>query len=112
VSQTSQAYVKYANASCRELRWELNIDRNNTESLTYPDFFPSPPEQSTLPEESTWYFYLADIALRRLTIRLFNYLHHRTRHQATPSELIAMAQDFERQADDWHACLSFLDDLD
>jgi hypothetical protein len=46
--------------------------------LTYPALFPSPPTGLKPEEEAVWYFYLAEIALRRLGNRILNHLYEET----------------------------------
>ncbi|KAL2841985.1 hypothetical protein BJX68DRAFT_245045 [Aspergillus pseudodeflectus] len=61
-----------------ELRLELNVGRSHGLDLTYPALFPSPPTGLKPEEEAVWYFYLAEIALRRLGNRILNHLYEET----------------------------------
>lgn len=69
--------------------------------LSYPTLFPSPPDGLKTKDEAAWYFYLAEIALRRLENRILGYLYQ-------PDALIAVSKmeyailDFEEQADAWY----------
>ncbi|KAJ5889302.1 hypothetical protein N7504_010112 [Penicillium tannophilum] len=83
-----------------ELRLELNLSPKNMLDLSYPTLFPSPPDGLKTKDEAAWYFYLAEIALRRLENRILGYLYQ-------PDALIAVSKmeyailDFEEQADAW-----------
>ena len=90
--------------SCRrELRLELNVSETSVWDLTYPSFFPSPPEELRSQREIVWYFYLAEIALRRLGNRILNYIYTtKPTETGTPdSEMIESILGFEQQAADW-----------
>ncbi|KAJ5132910.1 hypothetical protein N7448_007068 [Penicillium atrosanguineum] len=83
-----------------ELRLELNVSQTGILDLSYPTLFPSPPERLKSKDEATWYFYLAEIALRRLKNRILDSLY---RHDmASPEFNIEHAIfDFEEQTDAW-----------
>ncbi|KAK9236472.1 hypothetical protein V1525DRAFT_420403 [Lipomyces kononenkoae] len=82
-----------------ELRLELNLQQKDVSDLTYPTFFPSPPEGLKTQDEAAWYFYLAEIALRRLRNRVLSYL---CRAETCPeSEMQQAVLDFEEQIDAW-----------
>ncbi|KAF9885026.1 hypothetical protein FE257_000849 [Aspergillus nanangensis] len=83
-----------------ELRLELNLPQEKALDLSYPSFFPSPPEGLKSEDEAAWYFYLAEIALRRLKNRILGYLYQ---HDATnpESNMEEVILDFEAQADAW-----------
>lgn len=88
----------------RELRLELNVSETSVWDLTYPAFFPSPPEGLRSQREIVWYFYLAEIALRRLGNRILNHNYD----SKTSSSLPLMAETvlgFEQQAADWISSL-------
>lgn len=79
--------------------------------LTYPAFFPSPPDGLRSQREIVWYFYLAEIALRRLGNRILNYVYD----TKAASSLAAIAEStvgFEQQAADWLRSLPQALDLD
>ena len=90
-----EAYLKD-----RELRLELNVSQKGFLDLSYPTLFPSPPDRLKTKDEATWYFYLAEIALRRLKNRILDSLY---RHDtASPEFAIEHAIfDFEEQTDAW-----------
>lgn len=85
----------------RELRLELNIARNSVWDLTYPAFFPSPPEGLESQSEAVWYFYLAEIALRRLGNRILNYIYQCKTPQTSSSAVTEAMLNFEQQANTW-----------
>lgn len=84
----------------RELRLELNVSETSIWHLTYPAFFPSPPEDLKSQREMVWYFYLAEIALRRLGNRILNYIYA-TPPDSTTSGMTEAILGFEQQASDW-----------
>ncbi|KAJ5371741.1 hypothetical protein N7517_003747 [Penicillium concentricum] len=59
-----------------ELRLELGVGKTSCLDLTYPALFPSPPKDLEIQGETVWYFYLAEIALRRLGNRVLNYVYN------------------------------------
>ncbi|KAF4769257.1 hypothetical protein HAV15_008782 [Penicillium sp. str.  len=59
-----------------ELRLELGLGNTTCLDLTYPALFPSPPKDLETQGETVWYFYLAEIALRRLGNRVLNYIYN------------------------------------
>lgn len=67
--------------------------------LKYPTFFPSPPEGLKTQDEAAWYFYLAEIALRRLENRVLSHLF-RTEPISDAARQDAVL-DFEDQIDGW-----------
>jgi hypothetical protein len=83
---------------------ELSLPGFGSQDLSYPIFFPSPPSENLEQDAArAWYYYLAEIALRRLANRI---LHHRFRHQENGrfprvSEMIESTGAFEAQAEDW-----------
>ncbi|CAI7633554.1 unnamed protein product [Penicillium manginii] len=83
-----------------ELRLELNLYQKNFLGLKYPTFFPSPPEDLKSRDEAAWYFYLAEIALRRLENRILSYLYQ-PHDVISKSNLESVILDFEEQADGW-----------
>ena len=84
----------------RELRLELNVSETSIWDLTYPAFFPSPPEGLRSQREIVWYFYLAEIALRRLGNRILNY-NYDTKATSSLSGMVEAVLVFEQQAADW-----------
>ena len=79
--------------------------------LTYPAFFPSPPEGLRSQREIVWYFYLAEIALRRLGNRILNYIYD-TKPSSSLAEMAESTLGFEQQAADWIRSLPQALDLD
>lgn len=84
-----------------ELRLELNVSENNVWDLTYPAFFPSPPEGVKSKDEAAWYFYLAEIALRRLGNRILSYIYRYDSTIFPESNIEDAILDFEEQAHAW-----------
>ncbi|OQD98654.1 hypothetical protein PENVUL_c069G01832 [Penicillium vulpinum] len=83
-----------------ELRLELNLSQKNVPDLRYPTFFPSPPEELKSKDEAAWYFYLAEIALRRLENRILGYLYQPYGVNSN-FNMQSVILDFEEQADAW-----------
>ncbi|KIX00868.1 uncharacterized protein Z518_09933 [Rhinocladiella mackenziei CBS 650.93] len=83
-----------------ELRLELNVSETSVWDLTYPAFFPSPPEGLRSQREIVWYFYLAEIALRRLGNRILNFIYD-TKANSNLSTMAESTLGFEQQAADW-----------
>jgi hypothetical protein len=84
------------NAGLSELRLELSLNDSGVNDLSYPSFFPSPPEKFR-DEGRSWYFYLAEIALKRL-------INDVMRHQFVPqsrSRLFETTAIFEEQLAEW-----------
>jgi hypothetical protein len=64
--------------------------------------FPSPPETLETRHEPAWYFYLAEIALRRLKNRILSSLYQsENASQGMDREEIAL--DYEKQIEAWFA---------
>lgn len=84
---------------CSELRLELNVFENSIWDLTYPLEYPKPPEGLKTQREAVWYYYLAEIALRRLSNRILNSFH-KTNHDQPKLDVKGVA-DFEEQASEW-----------
>ncbi|KAJ5320225.1 hypothetical protein N7508_000508 [Penicillium antarcticum] len=84
-----------------ELRLELNLSQKNVLDLSYPTFFPSPPDGLKAKDEAAWYFYLAEIALRRLENRILGYLY-RPDTAISESTMVYAILDFEEQKDAWY----------
>jgi hypothetical protein len=86
------------------LRLELNVSETSVWDLTYPAFFPSPPDELRSQREIVWYFYLAEIALRRLGNRILNYIYSTaltSRAGSLSDEVVESIVGFEQQATDW-----------
>lgn len=85
----------------RELRLELSIVKTSPWDLRYPDLFPNPPESLESQGEPAWYFYLAEIALRRLNNRILAFTGTIGRDSTMVSDKVTAIQEFERQAHSW-----------
>ncbi|CAK7227871.1 Zcf27p [Sporothrix curviconia] len=83
-----------------ELRLELNPSQKDVWDLTYPTFFPSPPDALKARDETAWYFYLAEIALTRLKNRILSHLY-KSDTQATKEANLEYILDFEEQIHAW-----------
>jgi hypothetical protein len=89
------------NGISRELRLELNVANHSGWDLTYPSFFPSPPNDLKSQGEAAWYFYLAEIALRRLGNRILNYIYQCESSHTSTVDVVDAVLNFEQQATDW-----------
>jgi hypothetical protein len=118
-----------------EIRVELPLPQSSIADFEYPHMFPSPPsppsnfapEISQSPshnrnvtsptdtnrsyakgwnEELSWYYYLTEVALRRISNRIIN-AFYRKNHASwlNISPLIPMAEEFEAQISSWSANL-------
>lgn len=85
----------------REVRLELSIVKTSAWDLRYPDLFPNPPECLQSQGESAWYFYLAEIALRRLNNRILISTCKIRQGTDSISDKVASTLEFESQAYDW-----------
>ncbi|KAJ9241433.1 transcriptional regulator family: Fungal Specific TF [Paecilomyces variotii] len=91
-----------------EVRIELSLPGFGLQDLSYPTSFPSPPsEHLEQGAARAWYYYLAEIALRRLANRI---LHHLFRNQEEGrffriKQMVDSTAAFESQAADWMASL-------
>ncbi|KAL7267677.1 hypothetical protein RUND412_009724 [Rhizina undulata] len=113
-----------------DIREEVPLPDSGLSDIDYPDTFPTPPPDLSItttspssPPSSTpstapdlgkdlvttdtqvrsWYYYLAEIALRRLLNRVQNTWCHRP--QIPHSEMLEVASDFEDQLDQWYHSL-------
>jgi len=86
----------------RELRLELNVSERSAWDLTYPAFFPSPPEGLKSQGETVWYFYLAEIALRRLGNRILNFIYRYDSSAESNTDVRSSITNFEEQAEGWY----------
>ncbi|KAJ5664698.1 hypothetical protein N7462_011511 [Penicillium macrosclerotiorum] len=83
-----------------ELRLELNFGQKSVLDLSYPTLFPSPPDQLRTKDEAAWYFYLAEIALRRLKNRILDTVY-RHDNSSSKSDIENAILDFEEQTNGW-----------
>ncbi|KAL1965915.1 hypothetical protein VTN77DRAFT_5048 [Rasamsonia byssochlamydoides] len=91
-----------------EVRMELSLPGFGLQDLSYPSSFPSPPSD-TLEQDSAraWYYYLAEIALRRLANRILYHLFRNQEKGRFPRicDMVESTAAFEAQAADWMASL-------
>ncbi|EED15193.1 conserved hypothetical protein [Talaromyces stipitatus ATCC 10500] len=91
-----------------EVRMELSLPGFGLQDLSYPSSFPSPPLDD-LGDDSAraWYYYLAEIALRRLANRiLYNLFRHQDKGRFPRIvDMVEMTAAFESQALDWMVSL-------
>lgn len=83
------------------MRLELGIIKTSAWDLRYPDLFPDPPESIQSQGEPAWYFYLAEIALRRLNNRILSATCLNDQNAGNVADKVAMTLEFERQAHSW-----------
>ncbi|KAF9885301.1 hypothetical protein FE257_013018 [Aspergillus nanangensis] len=106
--QSDLRYIKTTHWTCLkselELRLELGLNQSNPHGYTYPAFFPSlPMEQLNTDDSRMWYFYLAETAVRRLTMRIIQMFFQNQRDGRFPEahQMIESSLDFEIQAAEW-----------
>ena len=83
------------------------MNDSGVSDLSYPSFFPSPPN-TCRDEARSWYFYLAEIALKRL-------INDVMRHQFVPQSrprLLETTAIFEEQLEEWKCSLPSILNLD
>ena len=92
----------------REHRFELSLPGFNAANLTYPEFMPSPPLESLQNQDQAWYFYLAEIALRRLANQILSdFLPYSSADSICDLTSTAIrVPDFESQAEQWYLIYS------
>jgi hypothetical protein len=92
----------------REHRFELSLPGFNAANLTYPEFLPSPPLESLQNQDQAWYFYLAEIALRRLANQILSdFLPYSSADSICDLTSTAIRlPDFESQAEQWYLIYS------
>jgi len=86
-----------------ELRVPLQLPDFTANDFVYPRLFPTPPAESGNEENRAWYFYLAEIALRRLDTRVRNEMCHTPRPNSDLAfvELSHTIPSYEDQIDSW-----------
>ncbi|KAK1623791.1 hypothetical protein BDP81DRAFT_465108 [Colletotrichum phormii] len=84
-----------------EVRLELGISKTSAWDLRFPDLFPDPPESIQSHGEPAWYFYLAEIALRRLNNRILSATCLDDQNTGNVADKVATTLEFERQAHSW-----------
>lgn len=111
-------YWSYLKSEC-EMRDEVNLPPTGLAKVDYPDIFPSPPGDTPEPEETgrirmtdylkqdfqhSWYYYLSEIASRRIGNRIIHALHMEPPEVwlSTPSKkLHRIAQELDSQIMQW-----------
>jgi hypothetical protein len=102
-----------------ELREEIDLPPTGLTIVEYPDLFPSPPDVAPSPEEADrpapsdplesafqqgWYYYLSEIALRRISNRITHALY-RTEPQSwlamPPKRIQRIADELDTQVLQW-----------
>lgn len=86
-----------------ELRLHLQLPDFTAKDFVYPRLFPTPPTDSGNEEHREWYFYLAEIALRRLDTRVRNEMCHTPRPDSDLAfvELSDAIPSYEGQIESW-----------
>ncbi|KAM0468842.1 hypothetical protein ACHAP7_010526 [Fusarium lateritium] len=100
-SQLHQSIYWTSFKSELELRLELSITESSAWNLRYPQFFPAPPKGLQSEGEAGWYFYLAEIALRRLGNRILTCTSYFRSASTTLADKISRVLEFEQQAHSW-----------
>lgn len=88
---------------------ELGLPSFSLQDVTYPNFFPSPPtEQLDDTGSRVWYFYLAEISVRRLSLRILRYFFENQIDGAFPHihKMVESSVEFENQAAKWYVSTS------
>ncbi|KAH6684800.1 hypothetical protein B0J14DRAFT_527760 [Halenospora varia] len=87
-----------------ELRQNLQLPDFTANDQAYPRLFPTPPAESEKEEHREWYYYLAEISLRRLDTRVRNEICHTQRpsyeHLAF-TQLSDSVLSYEEQVNTW-----------
>lgn len=87
-----------------ELRLQLSVPGFGAAGdLSYPSFLPSPPPGSVKDQERSWYFYLAEIALRRLANQILTHVAQCAVDDRFDNleEISAWMPSFESHAQEW-----------
>ena len=82
---------------------ELNPPGFRILDLWYPDKFPDPPRHTIAGSDRSWFFYLAEIALRRLANRILAFVaeEHSMDNPQDMGRAHESAAEFEQEANDW-----------
>lgn len=105
--KSPSARSRFATDQSSEVRLELNVTDTSVWDLRYPPFFPSPPDElkSRSQTEIVWYYFLSEIALRRLANRILNYIYSirpsDTVTATAAADMVEQIVGFEQQASDW-----------
>jgi hypothetical protein len=86
-----------------ELRVTLQLPDFSANDLMYPRLFPTPPAESGNEQHRAWYYYLAEIALRRLDTRVRSEMCHTPRPNSDLAfvELSHAIPSYEDQIESW-----------
>jgi hypothetical protein len=106
--RTPSQYPTNHSRGYREARLELNLRDWSFYDLRYPAFFPTPPDELKSEREVIWFYFLAEIALRRLANRILTYIYSMNTSEATATSqasLVEQTRAFEQQATDWQTSL-------
>ena len=101
--QTLSTASNFFNHINREIRLELSLPGFTAANLTYAEFLPSPPLESIQKQDQAWYFYLAEIALRRLANQILTEVlpYSNVGSICNLTHLALRISDFENQAEQW-----------
>ncbi len=97
-----------------ELQLELNLPNSILEKVNFPYTFPHPPdfdqvalEDGGQDEARSWFYYLAEIAIRHLLNRIIRTLSWSTENQSEQDirRLLSQSELLETQLHDWHTSL-------
>ena len=90
-----------------EVRMHLQLPDFTVKDYVYPRLFPTPPAESAEEEHRGWYFYLAEISLRRLDTHIRNEIW-RTRRPNNDLDFVELSEavmSYEDQAAAWKLSL-------
>lgn len=86
-----------------EVRQNLLLPDFTTKDHKYPRLFPTPPMDNSQEEHREWYFYLAEISLRRLETRIRNEVRYirKPNNDLAYVELSELVPSYEDQVNIW-----------
>ncbi|KFZ02170.1 hypothetical protein V500_00408 [Pseudogymnoascus sp. VKM F-4518 (FW-2643)] len=79
-----------------------------TASTTSPTYHSNPDDSLRREQQQSWFYYLSEIALRRIGNRVLNYFYqdgHESWAETSLRPITQAANEFLRQLDQWYACL-------
>ena len=87
----------------REIHLDLSPPGFRTIDLWYPRRFPDPPSNALTDSSRSWFFYLAEISLRRLANRIMAWISQDLdlNDPHTAASACESALEFEHEAHDW-----------
>ncbi|CAO2658431.1 Nn.00g061540.m01.CDS01 [Neocucurbitaria sp. VM-36] len=108
--QEQRLYWSCYKSEC-ELRSELDLPHSSLADLEYPDMYPSPPNSRAADEiseqqEQSWFYYLTEITLRRISNRVVNTLYasdYRCWNEEKLPSMIKAAEQFNEQLQEWYS---------